>query len=116
MRWTAAPSLALVIVAACAHPSNASSELFRTPARFVGQTVKVCGYMNDSSNIVESDDRDDVKHSSGLSIEENGPLNLRHRGPVCVEGEITYRGCGTAHVICIDAAYEYGIRVRRVAG
>ena len=86
------------------------------PSRFVGQTVEVCGYMIDSANIVESADRDDIKHRGGLSIDSRGPLNSLHLGRLCVEGEITYRGCGTNRVICIDAAYECGIRVHRVIG
>ena len=114
MRKASATCLFTLVLSGCVHTPLASDDVYRTPSRFVGQTVQACGYMIDSSNIVESQDRDDEKHRGGLSIAAKGPLNLRHRGPVCVEGDVIYMGCGTRLVICIDTAFEYGIRVRRV--
>ena len=104
------------VLVACAHTSAASTEVYRAPSIFVGRTVQVCGYMLDSANIVESANRDDKTHDGGLSISAKGPLNLRHRGPLCVEGEVTYVGCASGPVICTDAAFDYGIRIRRVLG
>jgi hypothetical protein len=110
------PTCFLVLVlGSCAHDQTASADVFQTPSQFVGQTVRVCGYMIDSANIVESADREDQRRAGGLVIAAKGPLNLLHRGPVCVEGELTYVGCATGPVICTDAAFDYGIRVQRRA-
>ena len=69
--------------------------------------------MIDSANIVESANRDDAQHRGGLVIAAKGPLNPLYRGPLCVEGDITYVGCISSPVICTDAAFDYGIRVER---
>jgi hypothetical protein len=96
-----------------AHTPIASPDVFRHPSRFVGQTVQVCGYMIDSANILESANRDDPTRRGGLVIAAKGPLDLRYRGPLCVEGDLTYIGCLSGRVICTDAAFDYGIRVHR---
>jgi hypothetical protein len=103
-----------LILTGCAHGSVPRSEVYSTPERFVGQAVRVCGYMIDSSNILESDDRNERERNGGLSIREKGPLNLLHRGRVCVEGEVSYWGCATGPVICTDAAFDYAISITRV--
>ena len=104
----------LITLSGCAHTALGTADVFAAPSRFVGQTVRVCGYMIDSANIVESPNRDDETRRGGLSIDGKGPLNLRYRGGLCVEGDVTYRGCATGPAICTDAAFDYGIRVRRV--
>ena len=114
MRMTASLCSLFVLVSACTYPNDAYAGLYQAPARFVGQTVEVCGYMIDSSNILWTADRTDTKRRGGFSIDGKGPLNRLYRGHLCVEGEITYVGCGNGTVVCTDAAYEYGIRVRRV--
>ena len=98
----------------CTTASAARNPVFATPDLFVDRRVHVCGYMIDSSNIVESRSRNDRVHSGGVSIIEKGPLNLLHRGRVCVEGTISRIGCETGPDLCTDAAFDYGIRIQRV--
>lgn len=83
--------------------------------RYVGQVVSVCGYIVDSANIVESADSEDRIRSGGLSIAEKGPLPPLYRGRTCVEGEIVHLGCATGARICLEAIYDYAIKIRRVA-
>jgi len=99
---------------ACAHHSSARNPVFVHPEQFVNLSTRVCGYMIDSSNIVESEDRNDTGRRGGLSIQESGPLNPLHRGRICVEGQVVYLGCQTGPVACFDIAFDYGIRIRRV--
>jgi hypothetical protein len=79
-----------------------------------GRQIAICGYMIDSSNIVESPNREDHGHARGLSIADRGPLRLPHQGRVCVEGIVVYLGCESGPALCTDAAFDYGIRIQRV--
>jgi len=45
---------------------------------------------------------------------DKGPLDLRFRGKLCVEGELSYMGCETGPDICTGAAFDYGVEIRRV--
>lgn len=105
---------ACLCLLACTHYPPARSVVFANPERFVNLPAHVCGYMIDSSNIVESPDRNDTARRGGLSIAEKGPLDPRRRGRVCVEGQIVYLGCETGPVACFDVAFDYGIRVRSI--
>jgi hypothetical protein len=107
--------LLALLLASCVSSASERSGIFVNPQQFVNQSAIVCGFMLDSSNIFETDDDEDDSRPGGLSIAEKGPLNLLHRGRICVEGEIIYMGCQTSTtVICTDAAFDYGIRIHRV--
>ncbi|MCA1749804.1 MAG: hypothetical protein LC634_09895 [Sphingomonadales bacterium] len=69
--------------------------------------------MIESANILPLNERPSI-YDAGLTIVEHGALNPLHRGIACVEGGISYVGCNTAEIVCNDAAFEYGISVRRV--
>lgn len=102
------------LLLACIHHPSVRNPVFANPEQFVHLPAQVCGYMIDSSNIVESRNPDDASRRGGLSIAESGPLDPLHRGLVCVEGQIVYIGCETGPVACVDIAFDYGIRIRRV--
>lgn len=105
--------LTAAAVSGCAH-TRPRNEVFASPERFLERDVTVCGQITDSSNIVEDGTGSGEVRPAGLSILEGGPLNLRFRGRICVEGPINYVGCKTGTAICTDWAYDYGIRIRRV--
>jgi hypothetical protein len=110
-------SLSLAVAAlcpACATASNRREPVFSHSAQFVGRDVRICGFMIDSSNIVESENREDRQRQGGLSILLRGPLDPFHRGRICVEGVISYLGCESGRIVCMDAAFDYAIAVRRV--
>jgi hypothetical protein len=111
-----AASLALTAAAlvGCTHPSSERSRVYVSPEQFLAQLVEVCGSMIDSSNILESARRGEQRRVGGLSINEMGPLNPLHRGRICVEGQISYIGCATGPVVCLEGAFDYAISVRRV--
>jgi len=69
--------------------------------------------MINGSNILESGSRREWNRTSGLSIRDGGPLDLRFRGRVCVEGTISHLGCGPGGD-CTGAAFDHAISVRRV--
>ncbi|MEA3030030.1 MAG: hypothetical protein QOG13_1355 [Sphingomonadales bacterium] len=102
------------MVSACVSLPDDRDLVFARPQEVTGRSVRVCGFMIDSANIVESSDRDDSRHSGGLTIVARGPLNAFHRGRVCVEGNISYVGCVSGPTFCTDSAYDYGISVRRL--
>ena len=106
MRKFSAACLVTFSLSGCAHAPLASADVFGAPSRFVGQTVQLCGFVIDGANIVESADRHDDERRGGLSIAAKGPLDLQHRGRLCVEGEVTYVGCASGNLICTDAAYD----------
>src|SRR5215207_8148914 len=97
----------------CAHKLPPRSGVYVHPEQYVGQLVRVCGYIVDSSNIVESADSEDHVRGGGLSIAEKGPLKPLHRGWIC-EGEIVNIGCATGPRICLEAIYDYAIKIRSV--
>ena len=103
--------LLAVSLVSCVAGSAARDDIFVNPSRYLGRQVDLCGYMIDSANIVEAEDRDDAARRGGFSIADKGPLNLLHRGPICVVGEIIYIGCQTGDVVCTDAFFDYGIRI-----
>lgn len=109
-------SLPLIYIAlaagGCAHAATRNS-VFVSPASYVGRSVQLCGYMIDSSNILESRRRREWNRTGGLSIRDGGPLRLRFRGRVCVEGDVSYLGCGEGSG-CTGAAFEYAISITRV--
>lgn len=102
------------LLLACIHHPSARNPAFANPEQLVNLSTQVCGYMIDSSNIVESRDPNDASRRGGLSIAASGPLDPLHRGLVCVEGQIVYIGCETGPVACVDIAFDYGIRIQRV--
>jgi hypothetical protein len=106
--------LLFAALASCANGRTIYDPFFLNVSQFSGRTVSVCGYMIDSYNIFESPKRDDYNHRAGLSIITTGPLKLPHKGRICVEGSIEYIGCQTGPLICVDEAFDYGIRIIRV--
>lgn len=103
-----------VALLSCVSVDGEYSDVFTTPQSYVRKQVEVCGYMVDSSNIVESSDREDRSRAGGLSILESGPLQRLHRGRICVAGVLEHVGCGGRARICTDMAFDYGIRIVRV--
>lgn len=106
--------LASLAVAGCAHVPPPRNDVFVNSATHVGQSVRVCGYRIDGANILESRRRRDWSHTGGLSIIERGPLPPLFRGRLCVEGTISRLGCETGPVVCVDAAFDFAISIRRV--
>jgi hypothetical protein len=107
-------SFGLFFACSCARSLPPRSDIYVRPGQYEGQLIGVCGYIVDSANIVESADSEDRTHRGGLSIAERGPLNPLHRGWTCVEGEIVHFGCASGPRICLEAVYDYAIKVRRV--
>ena len=105
---------AQLLVCSCTHSLAPRSDIYVHPAKYKDQNVKLCGYVVDSANIFESADSEDHTRDGGLSIAERGPLDPLHRGWTCVEGEIVEFGCATGPRICLEAAYDYAIKVRHV--
>lgn len=105
---------ASLLVMSCTAPAATRNPVFTTPEKLSSQLVIFCGYMIDSANIIESADREDRRHRGGVSIMDKGPLDLRFRGKLCVEGELSYMGCETGPDICTGAAFDYGVEIRRV--
>jgi hypothetical protein len=105
----------LLWLCSCVHSGSPRSDIYVHPEQYVGQSVSVCGYIVDSANIVESADREDRTRRGGLSIVERGPLNPLRRGWTCLEGEIVHFGCGSGPRICLEAVFDYAIKIRRVA-
>jgi hypothetical protein len=90
------------------------SDIFVHPGNYVGKPVNVCGYILDGSNIIEGKSYSHPRLTGGLSILEMGDVGFRYKGHICVEGVIEYAGCETGDVVCTDAAFDYGIKVRKV--
>jgi hypothetical protein len=115
MRSSSLPALAMAsALAACQTlPPGPSAAIFRDPASYAGQEVRVCGYLEDTSNINEAKGR----FKRGLSLEGDGPALLqrvrdrRHR--TCLVGKVRRFGCGEEQ-ICLEWAYPWGIAVSRV--
>lgn len=104
----------LTLACSCAHTFPTRNDVYVHPEKYVGQVVSVCGYIVDSANIVESADSEDRFRRGGLSIAARGPLDPLRRGRTCIEGEIVNFGCASGPRICLEAAYDYAIKVRRV--
>ena len=103
-----------LLTCGCMHKLPPRSDIYMNPKQYMGQLVNVCGYIVDSANIVESADSEDRVRSGGISIAEKGPLKPLYRGWVCVEGEIVHFGCATGPRICLEAIYDYAIKIRSV--
>lgn len=104
----------LLLVSSCTHPLPTRSDIYVHPEQYVGRVVSVCGYIVDSANMVESADSEDRTRPGGLSIADRGTLDPLHRGRICVEGEIVHLGCASGSRICLEAVYDYAIKIRRV--
>jgi len=98
---------------ACVGTPATREPAFVRPDAFIGRSARVCGYMIDSANIVESPHREEWDRRGGLSIKERGPVDPFYRGRLCVEGSISFMGCETGPVICTDAAFDYAITITR---
>ena len=104
-----------ILLSGCATNVSARSDVFSRPANYLEHPVSICGYMIDSANIFEGRTRRARQRLGGLSILARGPLDLRYRGRLCVDGHIEYMGCETSQtVICTDAVFDYGIRITRI--
>ncbi len=97
-------------LASCA-TSGHDPRVFKEPALYVDQTVKLCGVMVGGPEFIPSKGSPDR-----LSIVELGPLDHTYRGPVCVTGTIVYLGCESGDVICSGWVRDYGILVNEIAG
>lgn len=102
----------IAVCVACTHPVTTRNPVFANPPGFVGQEVEVCGYI-DGPNILESADREDWVRTGGISIVTRGPLDSQFEGPICVAGILEYLGC--EREVCTGAAFDYAIRISRVA-
>lgn len=112
--WLAPVPLILALAPAAA-AGGVRNDVFVHPARYLDREVRVCGYMIDSSNVLESRRRREWTRTSGLSIRRGGPLRLLFRGRACVAGVISYLGCETSRtIVCVDTAFDYAIDIRRV--
>lgn len=107
--------LATLLICSCKHSRLPRSDVYMSPEIYLGKLVSLCGYIVDSANMVESIDSEDRTRRGGLSIVEWGPLERLHRGWTCVEGEIVHLGCASGPRICLEAVYDYAIKIRRVA-
>ena len=107
---------AMAVVAGChTLPSAIGASVFQNPAQFLGQSVRVCGYLIGPANILQR--RNDV--NVGLSIDggvhARELAQLAERAPVCLAGIISYIGCDTdPKVICTDAAFDYMMHVAEI--
>jgi hypothetical protein len=115
---------ASVIVAACLSEQRRSTgaEVFRDLARFVGQTVRICGYIHDraeDANIWIS--RRAQHEPNGLGLEffsdatSRRPTKWDNR-VTCVTGRVERTGCGRGELICNETYFQYEIRLSNDKG
>jgi hypothetical protein len=93
-----------------------SSDVFHNPQNYVGQTVRVCGYIHDAfedQNIWISRRVIHEPQGPGLGFisESNasGPSQWNNRD-TCVTGRIERSGCGI-ELICSASNFPYAVRV-----
>ena len=106
-----------VVVAGCMGDKrrSISAQVFEDPARFVGQSVRMCGYIRDrfeDANIWISRRAEREPQGLGLGFVSD---DVSHRPTkwdnrvTCVTGRIERRGCGEGRTICTDSTFAYAI-------
>lgn len=93
-----------------------SAAVFRDPGRFLGQSVRICGYIHDraeDANIWISRGARREPHGLGLGFyfddAARRPTKWDDRF-TCVIGRIERPGCGK-EMMCTQSSFEYGIRL-----
>jgi hypothetical protein len=102
---------------ACASGGSTSANLdvFRNPQNFLGQQVRLCGYIRDAfedSNIwvtrrALDEDGLGLGFLSDRALQAPGPWHAQTR---CVTGEIVYTGCAKENV-CGWSNFPYALKV-----
>lgn len=107
----------VVCLVGCQSPAALQgATVYEAPDGFLGQNVRVCGYLDGASNIYRDDpavERDDFP--VGLSvIDEAGVFpGVPSQTRACLVGTVVRLGCGV-ELLCNEWAYEYDIRVKAV--
>lgn len=102
-----------VIISSCTTMSTTNPDVFDNPKSYLGQKIIACGKAIDGANIVQisNDERD--QSSKGFVLTGNRSLaDRKKRGNLCVKGLVVFIGCNTDEVVCMDAAYDYGIEIQ----
>ena len=102
----------LIPLSACVTETMVPSDILLHPSLYADRTVQLCGYMLDSTNLFASSDG--IHPRGGISIGNPGPLNLKQRGYVCLEGKLRYVGCNTGNVFCTHSVFDYAIDISKV--
>lgn len=102
-----------IIGASCGTMSNPNPDVFDNPQAYLGQKIRVCGEAIDGSNLIQVTNGFNDDAHKGFVLTGNRSLSDRQkRGKLCVEGLVVFIGCNTEGIICVDAAYNYGIEVQ----
>lgn len=104
-------TMILCCLSSCAHTDSNSSNRTFNGKLVSGETINICGNKIDSANFKISNS-DYYKSLYALSIVDHGNSPLNERRSICITGELIYLGCETdENVICVDAGYDYGIKI-----
>jgi hypothetical protein len=108
----------VLLLVACAGGGrvSAGSDVFRNPAEFVGQTVRVCGYIHDrfedqniwvSRRVIAEPKGPGLGFISGKNSVKPSRWDNRE---TCVTGRVEKTGCAET-MICNWSSFPYALRL-----
>lgn len=103
-------SLAVVLASCASSKIGSETTLYSSAVSVLDTQTRICAIKKRSRLFFDQDE--DSQH---LEILDYGPVSPDRKGHICVVGEVTYIGCDTGTVICMDAVSDYGIRIASVA-